>query len=47
VDKTVVGRHSLKPSEVNELVALPRDEVVLLRVIEARIGKFKNAVVPT
>jgi UPF0176 protein len=51
VDKNGVvgGGIRLKPSEVNELVALRGDEVVFFDArneFEARIGKFKNAVVP-
>lgn len=49
-DKGVVGggKH-LKPSEVNELVKKRGDEVVFMdgrNAYEAKIGKFKNTVVP-
>ncbi len=51
VDKTGVtngGKH-LKPAQVNELVAERGDEVVFFdgrNAFEAKIGKFKNAIVP-
>ncbi|MDO4252349.1 MAG: rhodanese-related sulfurtransferase [Rothia sp. (in: high G+C Gram-positive bacteria)] len=48
-DGVVGGGVHLKPEEVNDLVAQRADEVVFFdgrNAFEAKIGKFKNAVVP-